>query len=170
MQKSLALLLLCLLGCNASSQNGGEPNLRDSKPSTANDVQNADPLILAVPRPNSGKFSTEDATALLPQFLQRSMPIQKTDTIVTQWKSPTQGIRIHVAADDTVEIIDYLGRNLTGIDSIDDALDSTMTDGNERSVLLTSETARWESPKKKAIIEILFQPSIQIYLVGNDDG
>ena len=87
-----------------------------------------------------------------------------------QWESPTQGIRIHVAADDEVEIIDYFGRNLTGINSIDAALDSTMTMGNEQSVLLTSETAGWESPTKKAIIEILFQPSVQIYLVGNDDG
>ena len=72
--------------------------------------------------------------------------------------------------DDTVEIIDYLGRKLTGIDSIDCALNSTMTDGNERSVLLTSDIAGWESPTKRAVIDILFQPSVQIYLVGNSDG
>jgi len=106
---------------------------------------------------------------MLPQFLQRSMPIEKTDTIVTHWKSPTQGIRIHITKDDNVEIIDYLGQNLTGADSITAALDSTMTKGNERSVLLTSETAGWKSPTRKSVIEILFQPSVQIYLVGKDD-
>ncbi len=123
-----------------------------------------------MPRPNSGTFSTDEAITLLPQFLQRSTPIQKTDKIVAQWQSPTQGIRIHVTADETVEIIDYLGRNLTGLDSIDDALDSTMTYGNQRSVLLTSEVAGWDSVTKTALIDILFQPSVQIYLVGNDDG
>ena len=98
------------------------------------------------------------------------MPIQKTDTLVTKWESPTQGIRVHITKDDNVEIIDYLGQNVTGAGSINAALDSTMTYGNERSVLLTSETAGWESPTKKSVIEILFQPSVQIYLIGNDDG
>ena len=169
MHKSLALLLLCFLSCNALSQNG-DPGSQDASSSAAKDAQNTDLSIFAVPRPNSGKFSTEEATALLPQFLQGSMPIQKTDTLVTKWESPTQGIRVHITKDDNVEIIDYLGQNVTGAGSINAALDSTMTYGNERSVLLTSETAGWESPTKKSVIEILFQPSVQIYLIGNDDG
>ena len=98
------------------------------------------------------------------------MATLKTDAIVTEWKSPTQGIRIHITADETVEIVDYLGRDLAGLDSINAALDSTMTYGNERSVLLTSETDGWDSPTKRAVINLLFQPSVQIYLVGNDDG
>ena len=169
MHKSLSLLLLCLLGCNASSQNDGDRSPQDATASSARD-QDAVPSIFAAPRPNSGEFSIEEATAQLSQFLQRSKPIQKTDAIVTQWKSPTQGIRIHVTADDEVQIVDYLGRNLTGMESIDEALDSTMTLGNERSVLLTSDVAGWESPAKKKIIDTLFQPSVQIYLVGNNDG
>jgi hypothetical protein len=170
MHKSIPLLLLCLLGCNASSQNEVDRIAQDANLPAATNSRNADPSIFAVPRPNSGTFSTDEATTLLPQFLQRSTPIQKTDKTVTQWQPPTQGIRIHVTADETVEIIDYLGRNLTGLDSVNDALDSTMTHGNQRSVLLTSEVAGWDSATKKALIDILFQPSVQIYLVGNDDG
>ena len=169
MHKSLILLLVFFLGCNTSQNDGDQSSLNTTPNSAANSLGDTQ-AIFAVPRPNSGKFSTDEATKLLPQFLQRSTPIQKNDTIVTQWESPTQGIRIHVTADDTVEIIDYLGRKLTGIDSIDCALNSTMTDGNERSVLLTSDIAGWESPTKRAVIDILFQPSVQIYLVGNSDG
>ena len=170
MNKSFALLLIVLCGCNASSENNAERNSQGINSPAAVNGSNVVPTIYAVPRPNSGKFSTEEAKALLPQFLKRSIPILKTDTIVTKWESPTQGIRIHVAVDDTIEIIDYLGRNLIGLDSIDDALDSTMTYGNEQSVLLTSETDNWDSPDKKAVIDALFQPSVQIYLVGNGDG
>lgn len=170
MYKSPTLLLVVLFGCNASSQNDDDRNTQNANPVSAIDDRNVVPSVFAVPRPNSGKFSSGEATALLPQFLKRSTPILKTDPIVIKWESPTQGIRIHVTADDTIEIIDYLGRNLTGIDSIDGALDSTMTYGNERSVLLTTEIGDWKSPAKKAIIDILFQPSVQIYLVGDGDG
>lgn len=169
MNKLLALLLVVLCGCNTSSEDNAEPNSRDVD-SPAVNSREVTRMIFAVPRPNSGKFSSEEALALLPQFLERSIPTLKTNTIVTTWESPTQGIRVHVTVDDTVEVIDYLGRNLTGLDSIDGALDSTITYGNERSVLLTSETDSWDSPNKKALIEVLFQPSVQLYLVGNGDG
>ena len=157
MYKSLILLLVFLLGCNTSQNDGDQSSLNTTPNSAANSLGGTQ-TIFAVPHPNSGKFSTDEAAKLLPQFLQRSTPIQKSNTIVTQWESPTQAIRIHVTADDTVEIVDYLGRKLTGIDSIDGALNSTMTHGNERSVLLTSDIAGWESPTKRAVIDILFQP------------
>ena len=170
MNKSITLLFVFLLGCNASSQNNAGNSSQKADPPPTVDAQNDVPVIFAVPRPNSGKFSTEDATALMPEFFQRSSATAKSDSIVTEWKSPTQGIRIHIAADDTVEIVDYLGHDLVGLDSIDAALDSAMTAGNERSVLLTSETDGWDSPTRKAVIDALFQPSVQIYLVGNDGG
>lgn len=167
MKKSIALILACFVGCIASSQDDGELQSEIATPH-AETTSNIDlPSVIAVPRPNSGNYSTEEARALLPRFLGRSIPVPKTAAVVTEWKSPTQGIRIHVTEDDDVEIVDYLGRNLTGTDSIDAALDSTMTRGNERSVLLTSETDGWETPTKKSVVEILFQPSVQIYLIGN---
>ena len=169
MHKSLTLLLAFLCGCNASSQIDADRDPPSAMPPPAVDAHHGARSIFAVPRPNSGTFSTEEATALLPQFLSRSVPVSKTDTLATQWQSPTQGIRIHIIADDKLEIIDFSGNYLTGLDSIDGALDSTMTDGNERSVLLTSETGGWTSPTKQAAIDILFQPSVQIYLVGQSD-
>ena len=170
MNKSLLLLLACLVGCNSSPQNDATNDSQTEEFAPTVIAQDEAPVIFAVPRPNSGKFSTDKATALMPEFFKRSTTTAKTDPLVTEWKSPTQGIRIHVTADDTVEIVDYLGRDLVGLDSIDAALDSTMTNGNERSVLLTSDTEGWASPTKKAVIDALFQPSVQIYLVGNDDG
>ena len=190
MRKSITLLLLLLLGCNTAPPNGNDRIEHDASPPSAikqdaspssaieqgsdlssdTDMHGVDLAIFKVPRPNSGEFSTEEATTLLPKFLERSTPTQKTETLVTQWRSPTQGIRIHVTADDTVEIVDYFGINLTGLESIGDALDSTLTDGNERSVLLTAEVAGWDTDTKKALIDILFQPSVQIYLVGESDG
>lgn len=170
MNKSLLLLLVCFVGCNASSREDSDGSSEhEGLPHTA-DAGNVAASIFAVPRPNSGTFSTDEATTLMPEFFRRSMATLKTDAIVTEWKSPTQGIRIHITADETVEIVDYLGRDLAGLDSINAALDSTMTYGNERSVLLTSETDGWDSPTKRAVINLLFQPSVQIYLVGNDDG
>lgn len=168
MNKLLIILFACFIGCNDSQENDGEPSSQAAN-STA-DTGGTVPTIFAVPRPNSDKYSTDEATALLPKFIERTTPIPKSSPVVTQWNSPTQGIRIHVTADDTVEIVDYFGQNLTGLDSIGRALDSTMTDGNEQSVLLTSEIAGWETPVKKAVLQALFQPSVQIYLVGNDDG
>ena len=111
MNKLLALLLVVLCGCNTSSEDNAEPNSRDVDSPAVNDRE-VTRMIFAVPRPNSGKFSSEEALALLPQFLERSIPTLKTNTIVTTWESPTQGIRVHVTVDDTVEVIDYLGRSI----------------------------------------------------------
>lgn len=168
LQKSIPLALICLLGCNSSSRDESERSSRKADPPSVARSADAVPTIIAVPRPNSGRFTTEQAKALLQQFLDRSIPVQKTDPIVTEWKSPTQGIRIHVTADEKVEIVDYFGKDLTRVDSIEAALDSTMTLGNERSVLLTAVTMGWDSPTKASVVEILFQPSVQIYLVAND--
>lgn len=154
-----------MLGCNPSLHvDDKTTQSSDGKPGNV-DKSGSPTSIVAVPRPNSGRYSTEEATKLLPGFLERSTPVLSTDPVVTRWKSPTQGIRVHVAADDTVEIIDYLGRKLVGVDSIESALDSTITYGNERSVLLASEVAGWETPTKRTAVELLFQPSVQIYIV-----
>lgn len=169
MKKSLFLLFVCILGCNGSSQQDSEPVLRETDMPDVVANEKVEPVIFEVPRPNSGRFSTEEATALMPEAFQRSAAIQKSDPIVTNWKAPTQSIRIHLTADETVEIVDFFGMEQVGVDSIDAAIASTCTDGNASSVLLTSETEGWDSPTKKAIIEILFQPSVQIYLVGKSD-
>ncbi len=112
MRIALLSTLILLLGCNRSlhvddkttQSSGGKPGNVDKSDNPTS--------IVAVPRPNSGRYSTEEATQLLPEFLERSTPILPTDPIVTRWESPTQGIRVHVTANDTVEIIDYLGRKL----------------------------------------------------------
>src|SRR5262249_10185399 len=130
----------------------------------------------------SGEFTSEKATKLLPEFLKRSSPLPASHDVISTWKSPTQGIRVHVNADETVEVVNYFGRKevvnffaeknvdffgerSVGTRTIRAALDSTMTEGNESSVLLTSDNAGWETPVKQAIVSLLFEPSVQIYIV-----
>ncbi len=102
---------------------------------------------------------------LLPRFLERSTPVTAANEVIAQWKSPTQGIRIHVTANETIEVYNCFGSKSVGLETINDALNSTMTYGNERSVLLTSDRAGWETPVKKKVVSLLFQPSVQIYIV-----
>ena len=120
--------------------------------------------IIAVPRPNSGTFTTEQATKLRPEFLNRSAPLPATHEMITKWKSPTQGIRVHVNADETVEVVNFCGAKSVGPNTIHDALDSTLTVGNERSVLLTSDSRGWDSAVKLQVVSLLFDPSVQIYI------
>ncbi|QDV26967.1 hypothetical protein [Aureliella helgolandensis] len=161
MRKISLLLLIVALGCNSHEDSDFASSSETSILETDRPIS-----IVAVPRPNSGQFSTDLATKLLPEFLAKSVAVSAMDNVVTGWKSPTQGIRIHVSAEDTVHIVDYLGVASVGLGTIPDALNSTMTLGNERSVLLTSDTTGWETPTKQKVVEVLFQPSVQIYIAS----
>ena len=164
--RTITLLMLFLLaGCRPDSTTLESTDAAPFNESTELSKAETGLTIIAVPRPNSGEFTTGQATKLLPEFLERSAPILATDDIITKWKSPTQGIRVHVNADETVEVVNYVGTKAVGADTINDALDSTMTFGNARSVLLTSDNAGWETPMKRQVVTLLFQPSVQIYIV-----
>lgn len=124
-------------------------------------------IITEVPRPNSGTYTTEEATALLPRTIAKSRAIDPRSPLVSGWKNPTNGFRVHVTAKDDIETINFLGETQTGIDGLKSALalSESMQYGNPLSVLLTSETDGWHPAQEQQILAMLFRPSIQLYIV-----
>src|SRR5438874_8677999 len=58
--------------------------------------------IIAIPRPNSGTYTTAEATTLLPKTIERSRAIDPKTHLVAQWKNPTHGFRVHVTANNDI--------------------------------------------------------------------
>jgi hypothetical protein len=123
--------------------------------------------ITEVPRPNSGTYTTEEATKLLPKTMSRSQAVDAKIPIVAEWKNPTHGFRVHIKANNDIDVVDWFGAKKSGMAGLKSALDlsEAMLRGNPMSVLLTSETNGWQSDKEQQILKMLFRPSIQLYIV-----
>lgn len=123
--------------------------------------------IIEIPRPNSGTYTTEEATTLLPKTIARSRAVDPENALVAEWKNPTHGFRVHVTANNDIETVNFFGKKQSGMDGLTSALklSEAMQHGNPLSVLLTSETDGWQTDKKNQIVETLFRPSIQLYIV-----
>ena len=122
--------------------------------------------VYEVPRPNSGTFSTAQATALLPKAMKRSTGIGHQHDMVQGWNGPTQSIRVHVQRDGTVRTTDFFNDEHFGLDAIQQSIDSVPRWGNAVSVLLTSDTDGWDDlQEKRDVLNVLFTPSVQIYVV-----
>jgi hypothetical protein len=123
--------------------------------------------ITAIPRPNSGTYTMEEATTLLPKTMARSRAIDASGPLVAGWKNPTHGFRVHVTATNDIETVNFFGDKQSGMGGVKSALEvsEAMQHGNPLSVLLTSETGGWQTEEKQQILEMLFRPSIQLYIV-----
>jgi hypothetical protein len=123
--------------------------------------------ITEIPRPNSGTYTTEEATTLLPKTVARSRAIGASSALVAGWKNPTHGFRVHVTAKNDIETVNIFGEKRSGMDGLKSALalSEAMQHGNPFSVLLTSETDGWQTEKQQPILGMLFRPSIQLYIV-----
>jgi hypothetical protein len=123
--------------------------------------------ITEIPRPNSGTYTTEEATALLPKTITRSRAADASSALVAGWKNPTHGFRVHVTAKNDIETVNFFGEKQSGMDGLKSAveLSEAMQHGNALSVLLTSDTDGWQTEKKQQILGMLFRPSIQLYIV-----
>ena len=123
--------------------------------------------IIEIPRPNSGTYTTEEATTLLPKTIARSRAINPKSALVAGWKNPTHGFRVHLTANNDIETVNFFGEKQSGMDGLTQALQLSegMQYGNPLSVLLTSETDGWQTAKEQQILETLFRPSIQLYIV-----
>jgi hypothetical protein len=123
--------------------------------------------IIEIPRPNSKTYTTEEATALLPKTIARSRAIDSKNPLVTEWKNPTHGFRVHVKANNDIETVNFFGEKLSGMAGLKAAiqLSEAMQYGNPLSVLLTSETDGWQTDTRQQILKMLFRPSIQLYIV-----
>src|SRR5262249_24793965 len=123
--------------------------------------------IIEIPRPNSGTYSTEEATTLLPKTMARSRAVDPQSALVAGWKNPTHGFRVHVTANNDIATVNCFGEKQSGMDGLTSALalSESMQYGNPLSVLLTSETDGWQTDRKQQILQTLFRPSIQLYIV-----
>jgi hypothetical protein len=134
---------------------------------SAQDKSKRDLAITEVPRPNSVKYTTEEATKLLPKTMSGCRAVDSKKPLVAGWKNPTHGFRVHVSAKNDIETVNFFGDKLSGMGGLKSALElsEAMQHGNPLSVLLTSETDGWQTDKKQEILRLLFRPSIQLFIV-----
>jgi hypothetical protein len=169
MRTLLLVLLVCVaIGCGKSTMHEDSASNEQRVGRVVADTDDKKLTVIEVPRPNSGTYTTERATELLPSTLKRSTGVSNDDEIYTKWKNPTHGFRVFVNDDGTIETIDVLNETRPGIDGLKSALElsRSMQFGNPLSVLLASESGGWTEPYKSEIVYMLFQPSIQLYLIG----
>jgi hypothetical protein len=135
---------------------------------TNNDV--GELTLIEVPRPNSGTYTTEEATTLLPKTMARTRAVDPSSTLVAGWKNPTHGFRVHVSANNDIETVNCFGEKQSGMDGLTSALalSESMLHGNPLSVLLTSETDGWQTDEKQQILQTLFRPWIQLYILTDE--
>ena len=122
--------------------------------------------VSGIPRPNSGGYSTTQAAKLLPELLAKSSGIKSDHSLISNWQGPTQSIRVHVDRDGTIRTTNYFGETHTGLQSVTAAIDGVPRFGNYVSVLLTSDSDGWDTPEKQCVIDVLFIPGVQIYVVN----
>jgi len=136
-------------------------------------------LIYPIPRPNSLAYSTVEAARLLPHFLNASVGLDQSDRLIRDWVGPTQSIHVHIQHDGIIrskcvgvdgwlamgEDFAYMGAEKLGLDGLDAAMHTEIRLGNELSVLLTSDTDGWHETYKRKVIDKLFVPDVQIYVV-----
>ena len=121
--------------------------------------------IAEIPRPNSGEFSTAEATRLLPESLKRCAGINGQHDIVQNWDNEFR-IRVHVFRDGRIRVTDWGGNESFGIIALEDSMVNFPRWGGATNALMTSDTDGWATPEKKQVIERLFQPAWQIYVVN----
>ncbi len=129
-------------------------------------------MIVAVPRPNSGTYSTATAQSLLGDCLLKTEGLPVDHELIENWKNPSFGFHVHIDKNANILVNGPLGTKTTGLRSLEAARDTTLSflDGNPASVLMTSDTDGWDSPEKRQVIETLFEPAIQIFVVHQSDG
>ncbi len=169
MRTLLLISLVCVaIGCTSSTTHQDSASNEQRVGREAADTDDEKLTVIEVPRPNSGTYTTERATELLPSTLKRSTGVSNDDEIYAKWKNPTHGFRVFVHGDGTLETIKVLDETRPGIDGLKSALElsRSMQYGNPLSVLLASESGGWTEPSKSEIVDMLFQPSIQLYVIG----
>ena len=134
-------------------------------------------VVVEIPGPNSQTFSTSEATKLLPEFLNKTAGIDRNHEIIKNWKGRTQSVHVHVdkngqISSTCVGFEDLLGGPLAewgatrlGLDGLESSMWTEPRMGNELSVLITSDTDKWAGTEKQQVIDMLFEPGVQIYSV-----
>lgn len=128
-------------------------------------------MITEVPRPNSGTYTTEKATKLVQFTMARSRAIDPHLPLVAEWRRPTmQGFRVHITAQGDIQVLDSGTGKKSGLDGLLAAVrwSSDRLLGNPLSVLVTAEIDGWHTATQQQVLDILFRPSIQLYIVTDN--
>ena len=133
----------------------------------AYDWWNTELEIVELPRPNSGVFTANDANRLRPQYLAQAVGIRSGHQLIQNWKNPYIGFHVHLGRNGTVTVTDSFGTTSTGQKSLEDACEFmySMLDGNPGGVLITSDTDGWEQQSELDLVDSLFEPAVQIFIV-----
>ena len=135
-------------------------------------------VVVEIPRPNSGAYSSPEARKLLPGFLNKTAGINPDNEIIQNWKGRTQSVHVHVDRDGGIRSIcvgiEYLSGGpipefhtaRLGLDGLETTMAMQPRWGNQLSVLMTSDTDGWHGPAKQSVIDTLFTPGVQIYTVN----
>ncbi len=130
--------------------------------------------VVELPRPNSGEFTTAEAAARRSEINSLARSGMKAD-----WRGPSSGFNVHITRDD--DIIVYAGswQKLVGGKWHPDPprrmsvteLEAVLTDYKDRiisaplSILITSERDPQSSLALKCMMEMFFEPWVQIFYV-----
>ena len=120
--------------------------------------------VIAVPRPNSGEYTSSEATKLLGTYLENCSAISGEHNITRNWND-TLKLRVHVMRDGSIRVVDSGGNESYGILALENAMINFPRWGGATGALMTSDTDGWQSPEKQQVIDRLFQPAWQIYVV-----
>ncbi len=121
--------------------------------------------IALIPRPNSGEFSTTEATRLLPACLEKCVGISARHEIVRNFDNDFR-VRVHVFRDGRIRVTDWGQNESYGILALEDSMVNFPRWGGATNALMTSDTDGWDTPEKKQVVDRLFQPAWQIYVVN----
>ena len=180
----LLFSMALILGCGKPAPSGsGHPSTPD--PAAEGEATHSDALdsaaspvtpppaedqievrLVEVPRPNSGTYTTQEAEQLLPEYLARSTGVGTDHPLA---KSFQHGIHVHLNQQDAIQCVDFFGKDASGFSGLTESLDSIIAYGNPRSVLLTSESKGWNSETRRKVVDYLFQPSVQLFILEQVD-
>ena len=126
-------------------------------------------VIVELPRPNSGAFTTKEATELLDATLSKTVGLPLNHVLIQEWNNPYVGFHVHIDKNGDITVVDFFGKQKHGWKSFLEAryLTHAMIGGNPGGVLMTSDTDGWDSPEKRMVVESLFEPAIQIFIVNS---
>jgi hypothetical protein len=131
------------------------------------------PMIVELPRPNSGIYSLAQAEARKSEILSNA-PTSKLEN----WRNPYMGFCIHIAKDDSVTIYGHSlkalpeyrePRRRQSVADIRKAAEELPLFGNPAGILVTSDLLLKDSKTIHQVLKVLFVPSIQLFYARNSE-
>jgi hypothetical protein len=127
------------------------------------------PVVVELPRPNSGTFSSAQAEARMSEILSNA-PTPKLEN----WRNPYTGFSIHISKDDSLTVYGHWlklfpeyskPRPSQSVAEIKKLVDELPLVGNPAGVLITSDAQLVNSKRIREILKLLFVPSVQLFYV-----